>query len=101
MWNRPYMIDELVRILFLFLSGLTLVLIAVWYVSFCFQEITGTSRVVIDPLTVVTDEGKGSDELGMTLAQMLQADLESRTRSRSWPSHPRRIRRPPPRKREP
>jgi hypothetical protein len=33
---------------------------------------------VIDPLTIVTDDGKGSDELGRALAQMLQADLESR-----------------------
>jgi len=72
------MMDDVVRIVFLFLTGATLFLVAIWYVSFCFQEITGTGRVVIDPLTIVTDEGKGGDELGKALAQMLQADLESR-----------------------
>ena len=72
------MIDEVVRILFLFLSGLTLLLLAIWYITFCYREITGTGQVVIDPLTIVTDDGKGSDELGRALAQMLQADLESR-----------------------
>jgi hypothetical protein len=79
MRNRAIMIDDAVRIAFLVLSGLALVLISIWYVYFCFQEITGTGRVVIDPLTVVTDDGKGSsDALGKTLAQMLQSDLESR-----------------------
>jgi len=72
------MIDDVVRIVFLILGGLTLVLISIWYVYFCFQEITGTGRVVIDPLTVVTDDEKGSDDLGKALAQMLQSDLESR-----------------------
>lgn len=72
------MIDDTVRIVFLVLSGLALVLVVLWYVTFCFQEITGTGRVVIDPLTVITDDGKGSNELGIALAQMLQADLESR-----------------------
>jgi len=72
------MIDEVIRILFLLLSGLTLLLVTIWYVSFCYREITGTGQVVIDPLTIVTDDGKGSDELGRALAQMLQADLESR-----------------------
>jgi len=72
------MMDDTVRILFLVLSGLALALISIWYVYFCFQEITGRGHVVIDPVTVVTDDGKGSDELGKALAQMLQADLESR-----------------------
>jgi hypothetical protein len=72
------MMADIVRIMFLVLSGLALVLISIWYVYFCFEEITGTGRVVIDPLTVVTDDGKGSDELGKALAQMLQSDLESR-----------------------
>jgi hypothetical protein len=72
------MIDDTIRILFLVLSGLALVLVTIWYVSFCFEDITGSGRVVIDPLTVITDNGKGSDELGSALAQMLQADLESR-----------------------
>ena len=72
------MMDDAVRIVFLVLSGLALVLISGCYVYFCFQEITGTGQVVIDPLTVVTDDGKGSDELGKALAQMLQSDLESR-----------------------
>lgn len=72
------MMDDVVRIMFLFLSGATLLLVAIWYISFCVQEITGTGRVVIDPLTIVTDQGKGSDEVGKALAQMLQADLESR-----------------------
>jgi hypothetical protein len=72
------MIDDTIRILFLVLSGLALVAVTIWYVSFCFEEMTGTGRVVIDPLTVITDDGKGSDELGSALAQMLQADLESR-----------------------
>jgi hypothetical protein len=72
------MMDDAVRIVFLVLSGLALALISISYVYFCFQEITGTGRVVIDPVTVVTDDGKASDELGKALAQMLQADLESR-----------------------
>src|SRR5947209_19388491 len=78
MRNRANMMDDIVKIVFLFLSGATLLLGAIWYVSFCFQEITGTGRVVIDPLTIVTDDGKSSEELGKALAQMLQADLESR-----------------------
>jgi hypothetical protein len=72
------MMDDAVRIVFLVLSGFALVLISGWYLYFCFQEITGTGQVVIDPLTVVTDDGKGSAELGKALAQMLQSDLESR-----------------------
>jgi hypothetical protein len=72
------MISDVVRIVFLVVGGLTLVLISIWYVSFCFEEITGTGRVVIDPLTVVTDDGKGNEDLGKALAQMLQSDLESR-----------------------
>jgi hypothetical protein len=72
------MIDDTIRIVFLVLSGLALAMVAIWYVNFCFEEVTGTGRVVIDPLTVITDDGKGSDELGRALAQMLQADLESR-----------------------
>ena len=78
MRNRSGMMDDAIRIVFLVLSGLVLALISISYVYFCFQEITGTGRVVIDPVTVVTDDGKGSDELGKALAQMLQADLESR-----------------------
>jgi|SRR5579875_1024346 len=72
------MIDDVVRIIFLFLSGLALTLISIWYIYFCYQEIAGTGQVVIDPVTVVTDDGKGSDQLGKALAQILQADLESR-----------------------
>jgi hypothetical protein len=72
------MIDDTVRIVFLVLSGLALIMVAIWYISFCFEEVTGTGRVVIDPLTVITEDGKGSDELGKALAQMLQAYLESR-----------------------
>jgi hypothetical protein len=72
------MMDEVVRIVLLLLCGLILLVMAIWYLSFCYQEITGTGQVVIDPLTIVTDDGKGSDELGRALAQMLQADLESR-----------------------
>jgi C1A family cysteine protease len=72
------MIDDTIRILFFALTGLALVLVAIWYLSFCFKEITGTGRVVIDPLMVITDNGQGSDNLGSALAQMLQADLESR-----------------------
>lgn len=78
MRNRAHMIDDTIRIVFLVLSGLALVMVAIWYVSFCFEEVTGIGRVVIDPLTVIADDGKGSDELGRALAQMLQADLESR-----------------------
>jgi Papain family cysteine protease len=78
MRTRTKMMDDAVRIVFLVLSGLALVLISGWYVYFCFQEIAGTGQVVIDPLTIVTDDGKGSDELGKALAQMLQLDLESR-----------------------
>jgi hypothetical protein len=78
MENHPRMIDDTIRIVFLVLGGLALIMVAIRYVSFCFEEITGTGRVVIDPLTVITDDGKRSDELGTALAQMLQADLESR-----------------------
>jgi hypothetical protein len=72
------MIDDTVRIVFLVLAGLALFLVATWYVRFCVEEITGTGHVVIDPLSVITDDGKGNDGLGTALAQMLQADLESR-----------------------
>lgn len=43
---------------------------------------TSRVQVVIDPLTIVTDDGKASDELGKALAQMLQSDLESRASER-------------------
>ena len=78
MRNRTNTVDDVIRILFLALSGLALLLVSIWYGYFCLQEITGRGQVVIDPLTVVTDDGKGSDELGKALAQMLQSDLESR-----------------------
>jgi hypothetical protein len=78
MRNRGHMIDDTIRIAFIVMSGLALAMVAIWYISFCIEEVAGTGRVVIDPLTVITDDGKGSDELGRTLAQMLQADLESR-----------------------
>jgi hypothetical protein len=70
--------DDGVRIAFLLLSGLALALTSIWYVSFCLQEIAGKGRVVIAPLTVVTDDAKGDDALGTALAEMLQSDLESR-----------------------
>jgi hypothetical protein len=72
------MIDDAIRIAFLVLTGLALAVVTIRYVNFCVEEITGTGRVVIDPLSVITDNGRGSEELGMALAQMLQADLESR-----------------------
>lgn len=71
------MMDEVVRISFLVLLGVTLGITVAWYLHFCYQEITGTGQLVIDPITVVGDDEKGGDELGKALAQMLQARLES------------------------
>ncbi len=74
------MLDEVLRLGFLVLGGLMLVVAAVWYVGFLYREVSGTGPVVIDPFTVVEEGGKGNDELGKALAQMLQARLESLVR---------------------
>jgi hypothetical protein len=71
------MLDDGIRIGFLILVGLGLGVVLVWYLSFLYQEVTGTGQVVVDGFTVVRDDGKGDDELGMALAQMLQARLSS------------------------
>jgi hypothetical protein len=69
--------DEIVRISLLVVGGLALGIAVIWYLQFCYEEIRGTGQVVIDPLTVVNGEGKGDDELGKAMAQMLQARLGS------------------------
>ena len=68
--------DELMRISLLVLGGFALALLAIWYIRFCYQEISGTGLIVIDPLTVVTEDGKGNTEVGHALAQMLQSRLD-------------------------
>ncbi|HET9342908.1 MAG TPA: C1 family peptidase [Candidatus Eremiobacteraceae bacterium] len=72
------MVDDVIRIVLLALGALILLLATVSYVQFCYQEITGSGQVIIDPLSVVNDEGTRNDTLGTALAQMLQSDLESR-----------------------
>lgn len=71
--------SDAVRIGFLILVGLALALAVAWYGHYCYQEIRGTAEVVIDPLTVVESGGNRSEDVGGTLALMLQARLESLT----------------------
>jgi hypothetical protein len=71
------MLDNAIRIVFVILVGFSLTIAVVWYVRFLYQEIRGRGQVIIDPLTVITSEGKGDDELGKALAQMLQARVQS------------------------
>jgi hypothetical protein len=59
--------------------GLALALAVAWYVHYCYQEIRGTAEVVIDPFTVVESSGKRAEDVGGTLALMLQVRLESLT----------------------
>jgi hypothetical protein len=72
-------VADFLRISFLALGALILTAAVIWYLQFCYQEIRGSSVIVIDPLTVVDQEGKGNEELGKALALMLQARLESLT----------------------
>jgi Papain family cysteine protease len=74
------MFEDVIRVGFLVLIGLALTIAVVWYVGFTIQEIRGTGQVVIDPFTVVRDDGKGDDQLGQALAQMLQVRLQSLAR---------------------
>lgn len=71
------MINDVVRVGFLVLLGLALGIGVVSYVHYCYQEIRGTGQVVIDPLTVVEDNGRKNDDVGSALALMLQMRLES------------------------
>src|SRR5262249_9095037 len=68
------------RILLISLVGLTLAIAVFWYITFVVQEIRGTGQVVIDPMTVIDNDGKGTEELGKALAQMLQARIQSLVR---------------------
>lgn len=65
------------RIAFITLLGLTLLTVVIWFLGFLVQEIRGTGEIVIAPVTVIDNEGKGNDELGRALAQMLQARLQT------------------------
>jgi hypothetical protein len=71
------MLNDIIRIGFLVLVVFILGLAAVWLIQYCYQEIRGTGQVVIDPLTVVDDEGKNNEEVGKALALMLHSRLES------------------------
>jgi hypothetical protein len=65
------------RIGFLIFIGFTISIAAVWFIGLLYQEMRGTGRVVILPLTVVDSQGKANEELGKALAQMLHARLQS------------------------
>src|SRR5215510_4511883 len=71
------MLEEIIRVGFLIVVGLALGVGIVWYLSFLYREITGTSHVVIDRFVVVRNDGKGDDDLGKALAQMLQVRLQA------------------------
>ena len=72
--------DDVIRVSFLVLVGLALAIGVTWYVGFLYQEIRGNGQIVIDRFTVVQAEGKGNEELGDALAQMLQVRLQSLVR---------------------
>jgi hypothetical protein len=72
-------VADFLRISFLALGALVLSAATIWYLQFCYQEIRGSSVIVIDPMTVVDQDGKSNEDLGKALALMLQARLESLT----------------------
>ena len=74
------MLDDVIRVSFLILTGFTLGIAVIWYLGLLSQEIRGTGQIVIVPLTVIDKGGKTNDELGKALAQMLQARLQSLVR---------------------
>jgi Papain family cysteine protease len=71
------MFDDIIRIGLLSLGGLALVAIVAWYLAFLYREISQTGQVVIDKFSVVKDDGKADDEMGLALARMLQARLDA------------------------
>jgi hypothetical protein len=71
------MLDDFIRLGFLALIGATLVLITASYIGFLVQEFASRGEVVIEPFTVVREDGKQDDERGKALAQALQARLQS------------------------
>jgi C1A family cysteine protease len=75
--THSQMFDDVIRIGLLSLAGLALLAIVAWYLAFLYREIRQTGQVVIDRFAVVKDDGKIDDEMGMGLARMLQARLES------------------------
>ncbi len=70
-------LDDVMRMAFLVFVGLVLGVAVAWYIGFLYQEVRGTGRIVIVPLTVIDSQGKTNDELGKALAQMLNARLQS------------------------
>jgi len=73
--NVTGMLNESIRIGFLLVLAFGLCLVTVWLLSFLYQEISGTGKIVIDQFNVVSKDGKADDALGKSLAQALQARL--------------------------
>jgi len=73
------MLDEALRIAFLLLVAGTLVLLAVWFATFCYREVLGRREVVIDPFTVVDEKGKPNTDIGRAMALNLQSRLQTIT----------------------
>ncbi len=71
--------DDAFKIGILVLVGFALALAVAWYLHYCYQEISGTAEVVIDPLTWIEDSGKSNEDVGRALALMLQTRLASLT----------------------
>ncbi len=71
------MLNDAFRIGFLILVGITLIVVVLWYLSFAYQEITGTGRIVIDDFTIIGENGRAEGDVGTAVAQMLQVRLQS------------------------
>jgi hypothetical protein len=61
----------------LLVVGLAIGLAAIWYLSIVYQQIFGTTQIVIDQFVLIRKESEADDKLGTALAQMLQARLQA------------------------
>lgn len=71
------MFDDFVRLGLLTLVGAALVLVTAGYLGFLVQELSSRGEIVIEPFTVVSENGEKDGERGKALAQALQARLQS------------------------
>jgi len=71
------MFDDVIRLSFLSLVGASLVLITTAYLGFLVQQFSSGGEIVIEPFTIVSQQGKEDDLRGKAFAQALQARLQS------------------------
>jgi hypothetical protein len=71
------MINDLFRLGLLSLIGMGLILVTTSYLTFLYREFVGAGSIVIEPFTIVGEDGKEDTERGKALAQALQGRLQT------------------------